>query len=98
MSVPKRIESVVAFLSLEQKLNEAGVETSELKEYIQKSSVLIGKNLTHLLSGEAKVEVNNNEYSLGAELERVYMAQAQKFLPSDVNEEVDEDETPLRSQ
>lgn len=89
MTVPKRIESVVSLLELEQKLKEAGLETAELKEYIHKSSVLIGRSLTQLLAGEAKVEVNGNEYSLGSDLERVYMAQAQTLFLSDAKSRSD---------
>jgi|GEM_PF-1404005 hypothetical protein len=92
MALPRRIESVTSFLELEQKLKEAGMDTSELKEYIKKSSVLIGRNLTQLLSGEAKVEVNDNVYSLGTELEQVYLAQAHRFLLSDSDDAPDSDD------
>jgi hypothetical protein len=79
-SIPKNVEVITSIVNLEHELKESGIDTTEIKEHIRKSSVLVARQLTRLLGGEPKVEVNGREYTLGTELEEVYLAQSKRLL------------------
>jgi hypothetical protein len=80
LSFPRSLEAISSLLDLERKLADANIETKHMREHIQKSSIVVARDLARLLSGEPKVEVNGKEYSVGTELEKVYIAQSKRML------------------
>lgn len=81
--LPKSLETISLTLDLEKKLRDAGMETSEMKDNIQKSSILISKRLNTLLAGEPRIEINGHRHSVGSELESRYLDQSKRLLIED---------------
>ncbi len=67
-SVPRKIEAIDSLLDLTKRLQEAGVNTSEMHLHIEKSAVSIAKDLSILLDGQASVTINEQTISLSTEL------------------------------
>ena len=81
--IPRSVEKIEYILHLRNELRDAGFETLGLDEQINKSSVIIAKNLNVLLLKEAKVVVNRKEYSLNKEQTQKYIEEGKKLaLPS----------------
>jgi len=80
VSIPKKVEAIEAILNLSLKLEGQGIDTSKIKEHIEKSSVVLARNLHLLLAGEAVVEVNETRYSVGEVLEKEYIDQSKRLL------------------
>ncbi len=67
-ALPRKVEAVEEALGLRAKLQAAGLGSPELDARIEKSSVLIGQQLTTLLGDEPRVTINRTEFSVGAEM------------------------------
>ncbi len=78
-AIPKNADVIIALLNLSERLQSSGIDTSVLKENIQQSSVILGKNLNQLLLGEPVVEVNGHVHSVGEEWEAKFLREP-KFL------------------
>ncbi|MGR6805089.1 hypothetical protein ACU6VI_02115 [Sphaerotilus natans] len=72
-SVPRKIEAIESLLGLTLRLQEAGLDTSDMQDHIEKSAVAISKNLATLLDGQPSVTVNENSISIQTELNKVYL-------------------------
>lgn len=72
-SVPRKVEAIDSLLGLTRRLQEAGIDTSDMQVHIEKSAVAISKDLAVLLDGQPSVTVNENVISLGTELNKVYL-------------------------
>lgn len=57
-ALPRKIAAVEAILDLSKRLEDAGIDTSEMRDQIQRASVTIADNLNDLLAGEKGVEIN----------------------------------------
>lgn len=55
----RQVAAVEQLLGLKNKLEEAGIDTTELRGHIEKSSKLVGKGLVKILEGEDHVTVND---------------------------------------
>lgn len=67
-SIPKKAEHIESIIKLSKKLEEQGVDVSEINDNLQKACVVISKNLNSLLAGEPTVTINNKTYSIEAEM------------------------------
>lgn len=72
-SVPRKIEAIDSLLGLTQRLQEAGLDTSEMQAHIEKSAVAISKDLAVLLDGQPSITVNEHVISIGTELSKGYL-------------------------
>jgi hypothetical protein len=90
-NIPKKLEVVDSVLQLEIKLKEAGIDTSQMKDNIQKASVKISQQLNDLLGDESRVKVNEIVYSIGSEQEKRYIKQAELLLLEESNPEKADD-------
>jgi hypothetical protein len=88
INLPRKVESIESVLELRKKLKAVGVVTNEMDEQLQKSSVLIAKQLNKLLGGEPRVIINKNEYYIGENLEARYLEQSkQALLPKPIKKQ-----------
>ncbi len=62
-AIPKKLESINNILELRNNLKQAGVSTEDIDKHIEKSSILIVKNLNDLLSNESNITINNTNIS-----------------------------------
>lgn len=63
-AIPRKAESLEAVLHLRASLKAAGINTEAMEPHIEKSAVLIASQLEELLSGEARVIVNEAVISI----------------------------------
>ena len=66
-TIPKKVEIIDSVLNLETHLQAAGIDTSQMRENIQKSSIKIANDMNQLLSGEDHMELNGVSYPLTPE-------------------------------
>lgn len=62
--LPRKAEVVERILDLKKNLEEQGLDTSGMKENIEKSSVLLSQKLNVLLGGEPKIVINAIEVNV----------------------------------
>jgi hypothetical protein len=87
VSIPRKVEAIESVLNLSKKLDEHGIDTSQMKEHINKSSVAIARDLNSLLAGEPVIEVNETQYSIGNLLEQEYIEQSKRLLIENKDDE-----------
>lgn len=58
--VDRQIAAVEQLLGLKNKMENAGIDTTELRAHIEKSSMLVGKGLVKILEGEDHVTLNDH--------------------------------------
>lgn len=69
-SIPMKVETIDSLLDLTKRLEDAGINTSEIKPHIEKSALVISKEISKLIEGQYKVTVNGETLSVNAELEK----------------------------
>lgn len=74
-SVPRRLEVLETTIQISKKLEEAGIDTSEMKEHLRKSGVVIAKSLSTLLEDQPKIRLNGRSITVGAKLEAILLEQ-----------------------
>jgi hypothetical protein len=79
-SIPRQVESIEAVLRLTENLQERGVDTSEAKENLQKSAVIISAKLNDLLLGSPSVTVNDRNFSVGEAATEKYLKESRRLL------------------
>lgn len=67
-SIPRKIEILEDVLKFSEKLESHGIDSSQIKDHINKSSILIIKELNNLLSGEPEIIVNQEKISISDSL------------------------------
>ena len=92
-ALSKKSEALEKILALNIKLEQAGIDTSESKELISKSVVILASNLNYLLLGEPEIELNGELMSLDSKLKEKYLSGSRGYLltsndskPKDMNE------------
>lgn len=79
-AIPKQVESVESVLRLAERLESMGIDTSDMKENLQKSGNAISANLNNLLRGEPSVTVNGQIHSLKEELQDRHLQESKVLL------------------
>lgn len=79
-SIPRQVESVEAILRLSKTLEEMGIDTTQVKENVQKSAVVISSKLNDLLVGSPSVTVNGQAFSVGDALTEKYLTESKRLL------------------
>lgn len=57
-----------------------GIDTTEVKENVQKSAVLISSKLNELLVGSPSITVNDQAFSVGVALTEKYLTESRRLL------------------
>lgn len=69
-SIPRKVEAIDSLLGLTERLSEAGINTSEMKDHIEKSAVAISKSLAEILDGQSSITVNDQTISVSSEISK----------------------------
>lgn len=69
-TIPRKVESIESILKLSEQLKKQGINTEEMNEHINKSSVVIAKELNKLISGEPEIIINSTRLSIGDEVQK----------------------------
>ncbi len=85
-SIPKKIDAADKVLNFTKKLEEHGVETSNIKDDLGKSMLKIISPLNELVSNQAKMMISGEEISVGQELEQKYLQDSEQRLIGDGNQ------------
>lgn len=85
-AIPKKVEAIDSIINLRTKLTAEGIGTDHLDEHINKSSVILAKELNKLLAGEPRVTINDQIYSVSKELEQKFLTESQMLSISDTSE------------
>ena len=75
-AVPRKLEALNAVLQFADVLADAGVDTTEMKGHLQKSGVVVARELNELLAGTPRVVVNGEEISVQHGLEQRFLAES----------------------
>ena len=67
-SIPGKLESLDKIIDLTGRLEQAGVDTSEIKDEVRRATVGIAKSLNELLDNQYKVEINGESLSVADEV------------------------------
>lgn len=81
--IPRNIETIRAELKLLEELEKAGIPTGPIKENIEKSAVIITDKINTLLSGSSEITVNEKDYGVRQEFERVLLERSKVRLIED---------------
>jgi hypothetical protein len=79
-SIPRQVESVEAILRLTETLQEMGIDTTGVKENLQKSAVVISSRLNDLLTGSPSITVNDRDFSVGDAVTEKYLMESRRLL------------------
>lgn len=70
-SIPMKVEAIDSLLGLTKRLEEEGINTSEIRPNIEKSAIKISKEISTLIEGQSKITVNKSTLSINAEVEKM---------------------------
>ncbi|VEP11800.1 conserved hypothetical protein [Hyella patelloides LEGE 07179] len=91
-SITHKLEVIENLLETTKKLEEAGIDTTKNKEALQKSSLIIARELNLLLGGEPCITINDHKHSITAELQQKYLEESKThFLIASQEESEDND-------
>jgi hypothetical protein len=92
--IPKNVETIVGLLDLSKKLNEVGVDNTELNKSLGESALKLGNELNRLLRGEPTIDINGRRHSVGREMEQRFLKENRMlFLTNGVGDHEDEEQT-----
>jgi hypothetical protein len=76
----KNIDTIEKTLKLCSSLEKHGIDTTKMKENVQKSSITVSEKLFELLSGEPKIAVQNEIIELKNSNRQLYIDEGKKLL------------------
>ncbi|MEE9873739.1 MAG: hypothetical protein PBV86_23595 [Delftia lacustris] len=91
-NMPLKVEAIDNILGLTKRLEEAGIETEEIKKNIEKSALMISKELSVILDGQSSVTLNKEKIALSHELEKKLTETIK--LPSSERKQLNAPDTP----
>jgi len=77
--LPKKVEAIENVLKLSESLRESGIPTENMNEEIKKAAIKVAEQLNVLLQGQPSIEVNDEKYSVGDNIEQRFLEQAEKL-------------------
>lgn len=80
VQIPKTVEAVDAVLHLKNDLEEAGVDTSSMKENLEKAGIVVSKKLNDLLTGQPNVVINGTKHSIGEEFHERFLKESRMLF------------------
>lgn len=69
-SIPRKVETIDSVLKLRDNLKNSGIAIDDMDENISKAAVAVAKDLNALISGEAKIKLNDRVISVGEEVQK----------------------------
>lgn len=72
-AIPKKLESLEAILQFSERLEQAGIDTTDTKEQLAKTAHALATNLNILIEGQPRITINKTTISIGNELERQFI-------------------------
>jgi hypothetical protein len=96
-SIPRKVDELGSVLNLEARMAALGYDTTNMRESLQKSGVVIARELNTLLSGETEVVVNGELFSLTSVVDQLIAEKRKTLLLEDGandSEEPTNDEHP----
>lgn len=79
-SIPRQVEAVEAVLRLSENMQQMGINTTQVKENVQKSAVVISSKLNDLLLGSPSITINDREFSVGDAVTEKYLTESRQLL------------------
>lgn len=79
-SIPMKVEEIESVIALEQRIRDLGVDTTEMRENLRISGVVIAKQLNSFLMGEGVVVINGEVHSIGSTLDKTYLERSKLLL------------------
>lgn len=68
-AIPKKVETLQEILELSKSLEEAGIDTSAMKQKIEKGAVTLANEFNDLIQGQKSIHLNGKEISAKTEIE-----------------------------
>lgn len=68
-AIPKKIDTLKEILGLSNSLEEAGIDTSALKQRLEKGAVALANEFNELIQGQKSISLNGKEISAKTEIE-----------------------------
>ena len=90
-AIPNEVEAAKNILDFENKVREAGIDTVEAGEHIQKALVAMSRNFNSLVKGTPAIRINKEMYSVGKEFEQKYLQEDQVRLLTEGQTSEDQD-------
>lgn len=82
-SIPRKVDELGSVLNLEVRMADLGYDTTNMRESLQKSGVVIARELNTLLSGETEVIVNGELFSLTSVVDQLIAENRKTLLLED---------------
>jgi hypothetical protein len=90
--IPKKLNAIEEILKLTEKLEAAGIDTQAVKENVQKSAIVVSKELNTLLMDEPSVIINGKKHSVGQDAEEKFLKEGVSLFLTEgdsTNEDID---------
>lgn len=68
-AIPKKVETLKEILELSRSLEEAGIDTSAMKQQLEKGAIALANEFNELIQGQKLINLNGNEISAQTEIE-----------------------------
>ena len=68
-AIPKKVETLKEILGLSKSLEEAGIDTSAMKQKLEKGAVALANEFNELIQGQKSIHLNGKEISAKTEIE-----------------------------
>lgn len=70
-AIPKKVETLKEILELSISLEEAGIDTSAMKQKLEKGAVSLANEFNELIQGQKSIHLNGKEISAKTEIEAI---------------------------
>ncbi|MBJ2142677.1 hypothetical protein JC796_18205 [Delftia acidovorans] len=88
-AIPMKVEAIDQLLSLSDRLEKSGIDTTKIKPNIEKAAYAISKELSILIEGQSNIKINNELISINSELEKNLIGNIRSPLLQSVAENKD---------
>lgn len=92
-AIPRKVDALKSLLDLSGHLKESGIKADELNERIAKSAAVIGRDLNILLQDQVKIQIDDEEYSLSAAFERLFIEERKLLLENQSQDSTADEES-----
>lgn len=82
-SIPRQVEAIESVLHLAENLEKFGVDTTQVKDNLQKSSVIISNQLNNLLQGVTSVRINDETISVSKAFDEKFLREGRGLFLED---------------
>lgn len=83
LSIPREVQVADSILEFTKKLEEAGVDTTQAKEEVNKAIVKTAQKLNRLVGNQPSVEINDETITVGQIYEEKFLQESKRLLLED---------------